>query len=45
MQVGDSAIFRGRWVEIESVHEDGYWVIDQDGEGYHAKPDEFDHIY
>jgi len=45
IQVGDAAIFRGRWVVVESVYEDGYWVIDQDGEGYDAPPGSFDHVY
>jgi hypothetical protein len=46
MKVGDSAVFRGRLVVVESVHEDGsYWVVDQNGEGYDAKPDEFEHVY
>ena len=46
MQVGDSAVFRGRLVVVESVHEDGsYWVVDQNGEGYEAQPDEFEHVY
>lgn len=49
IQEGDSAVFRGRLVTVESVNVDGtetsYWVVDQNGEAYEAKPDDFEHVY